>query len=57
MLIMKCFAHRQKDVGHAKALIKLGANIDFVESQMADLLERGIPGSDLALEFFDEVIG
>jgi hypothetical protein len=56
MLLMKCFAHRQKDVGHAKALIKAGANIARVEKQIEYLVGRGISGADLALEFLDEVM-
>jgi hypothetical protein len=56
LLIMKCFAHRQKDVGHAKALIKKGADLKQVESQLESLRERGIPGSEDALDFLDDVL-
>ena len=55
MLIMKCFAHRQKDVMHAKALIKKGADIGKVEIQIESLLKRGIPGAQEALDFLDDV--
>ncbi len=57
MLIMKCFAHRQKDVGHAKALIKKGANLPSVENHIESLLKKGIPGSQAALDFLDDVLG
>lgn len=56
MLIMKCFAHRQKDVGHARALIKKGADIGFVESHIEKLKQKGIPGCEAALDFLDELI-
>lgn len=56
MLIMKCFAHRQKDVGHARALIKKGADMDFVESHIEKLKKKGIPGAEAALDFLDELI-
>ena len=55
MLIMKCFAHRQKDVGHSKALIKGGANIQAVESHISELLKKKIPGAQAALDFLDDV--
>ncbi len=56
MLIMKCFAHRQKDVGHAKALIKNGADLDRVQSRIEELLGKKIPGAQQALDFLDDVI-
>ena len=56
MLIMKCFAHRQKDVGHAKALIKGGCNQDLVFEQLETLQKKGIPGSKAALDFLEDII-
>ena len=32
MLIMKCFAHRPKDLGHARALLRLGVDLTVVEA-------------------------
>ncbi len=55
MLIMKCFAHRPKDVGHARALIKGGADLDFVEGHIEKLKEKGIPGAQAALDFLNEL--
>ena len=54
MLIMKCFAHRQKDVSHAKALIKKGAQVSFVEKHIALLETKGIPGTRQALDFLED---
>lgn len=56
LLIMKCFAHRRKDVGHAKALIKLGANIELVENRIQELANRKIKGANEAFDFLDEVL-
>ena len=56
MLIMKCFAHRPKDVGHAKTLIKKGADLKQVEAHIESLLQRGIPGAQAALDFLQDVV-
>lgn len=56
MLIMKCFAHREKDVGHAKQLIKLGANLKLVEAQIEILRAKKIPESQAALDFLDDLL-
>ena len=56
MLIMKCFAHRQKDVGHAKALIKGGADVDAVETQIEALAKKGIPGTTAAMDFLQDIL-
>lgn len=56
MLIMKCFAHRQKDVGHAKALIKQNANVKTVEAHIESLKKKGIPGAQEALDFLDDLL-
>ena len=56
MLIMKCFAHRAKDIGHAKQLIKLGVNLELVEKQMGLLQKKGIPGTQAALGFLDDIL-
>jgi hypothetical protein len=55
MLIMKCFAHRQKDVGHARALIRRGADLRKVEGHLQALATKRIPGADEALDFLDDV--
>lgn len=56
MLIMKCFAHRQKDVAHAKALIKAGADVARVEKHIQSLQKKRIPGAAEALDFLDDVM-
>jgi hypothetical protein len=56
MLIMKCFAHRTKDVGHSKALIKAGADTDFVGAHIEKLKEMNVRGCQQALEFLDDLL-
>ena len=56
LLIMKCFAARQKDVAHSKALIQAGARVEFVESHIETLKEKRIPGAEKALDFLDDVL-
>jgi hypothetical protein len=56
MLIMKCFAHRVKDLGHARALIKAGADISFVEKVIEGHLKKGMPLAQEALDFLDHLI-
>lgn len=56
MLIMKCFAHRKKDVGHSRALVRGGADLDFVATQIEALLAKGILGAQAARDFFEEIL-
>ena len=56
MLILKCFAHRQKDVAHAKALIKKGADVKMVEAHIEKLKTKSIPGAEKALDFLDDIL-
>ncbi|MEK6706494.1 MAG: DUF6036 family nucleotidyltransferase [Bdellovibrionota bacterium] len=55
MLIMKCFAHRQKDVPHAKTLIIGGADVKKVEAHIEMLQKKKIPGASHALDFLDDI--
>ncbi len=55
LLIMKCFAARAKDVSHARALVRAGADIKFVENHIEKLRAKRIPGADRALDFLDEL--
>lgn len=55
LLIMKCFAGRQKDVPHARALVQKKADTDFVEKHIQQLMKKRIPGAEKALEFLHEI--
>jgi len=56
LLIMKCFAHRQKDIPHARALVKKGADLNIVEKQMQYLSQLKTKGIREALEFLDQIL-
>lgn len=55
MLIMKCFAHRPKDLGHARALLKLGVQMNIVDAAIEACRARGVPGVEKAIEFLNAV--
>ena len=57
LLVMKCFAGREKDVGHARALLKRHPDLGVVERRLQELAERGVKGSQEALDFFDDLSG
>ncbi len=56
MLLMKCFAHRSKDKGHAQFLIKNKLNLSIVEKQIELLKQKNIPGSVEAFDFLDQIL-
>lgn len=51
LLILKCFAGRDKDIPHARALIKKGANADFVAQHIEGLIPLYIPKAKEARQF------
>jgi hypothetical protein len=55
LLIMKCFSGREKDIGHAKALIKSGADLNFVDAHIQALAEKNVPKAAEALDFLDDI--
>lgn len=56
MLIMKCFAHRPKDVAHTKALLKGKIDLSKVEKHIEALKSKGLPEAIKALDFLDDVL-
>lgn len=56
LLIMKCFAGREKDIGHSKALIRRGADCAFVESHIEELVEKNLPGAKKASRFLEDIL-
>lgn len=56
LLIMKCFAGREKDVGHARALLRRKPDLGVVERRIEGLLERGVPGAADAADFLEDVV-
>jgi len=57
LLVMKCFAGREKDVGHARALLRRKPDLAVVERRIEELLERGVSGAADAADFLDDVRG
>lgn len=57
LLVMKCFAGREKDVGHARALLRRGPDLGIVEGRIEELVERGVAGAQDAADFLDDLRG
>lgn len=55
LLILKCFAHREKDIGHARLLMKVCKDLDFVDNHLQKMLEEKIPNAQEACDFFDDI--
>ncbi|HEU4383747.1 MAG TPA: DUF6036 family nucleotidyltransferase [Anaeromyxobacteraceae bacterium] len=55
LLVMKCFAGREKDVGHARALLKRKPDLAIVERRLEELAEKGVPGALDAADFLDDI--
>lgn len=55
LLVMKCFAGRDKDRPHARKLIRLAKDLGVVERRIAELQDKGIPGADAAADTFDDL--
>lgn len=56
LLILKCFAGREKDIGHARALVKKGADVSFVEKHIHGLMDRHIPKAQEANDFLSDIL-
>lgn len=56
LLILKCFAGRDKDIPHARALVKKGANLNFVEKHIHHLMDKSILGAGAARDFLDDLL-
>lgn len=56
LLVMKCFAHRAKDIPHARALVRQGADTEFVMEHIENLRPKKLPHTQEALEFLDQIL-
>lgn len=52
LLIMKCFAGRDKDTPHAIQLLKKGVNTTLVADHLHRCVEEGLPKAQQACDFF-----
>ena len=55
LLLMKCFAGRDKDRPHARRLIRIAKDLDVVDRQLAHLSSRRYPGADKAADYYDDL--
>jgi predicted nucleotidyltransferase len=55
LLVMKCFAGRDKDRPHARKLIKLAADLSIVDRQLESLVSKRYPGAQKAADYFDDL--
>ena len=52
LLIMKCFAGREKDIPHARLLLKKKPDTKLVAKHLHQCLEEGLPKAQEAIDFF-----
>ncbi|HTN54069.1 MAG TPA: DUF6036 family nucleotidyltransferase [Anaeromyxobacter sp.] len=57
LLIMKAFAGREKDVGHARALLRKNPDLGIVERRIDELIGKGVSGALDAADFLDDLRG
>lgn len=55
LLIMKCFAGRDKDRPHARKLLRIAKELEVVDQQMQQLVQRRYPGAAAAADYFDDL--
>lgn len=55
LLIMKCFAGREKDIMHAKLLLKKNLDGELVSKHLHRCVEENLPSAPKALDFFYEI--
>jgi len=55
LLVMKCFAGRDKDRPHTIRLLKQAKDLDIVDRQLSNLIEKRIPGAEKAADLFDDL--
>ena len=56
MLILKCCAHRPKDVSHARILIRKNPNHQFVRKHLKSLIKKKLLPDEKAVEFLDDIL-
>ncbi len=55
LLVMKCFAGRDKDIPHARKLLRIATDLTIVDRQLSLLAQRRYPGAEKAADFFDDL--
>jgi len=52
---MRCFAGREKDLPHARKLIRIASDLSVVDRQLEYLVSRNYPDAERAVDFFDDL--
>jgi Nucleotidyltransferase of unknown function (DUF6036) len=55
LLVMKCFAGRDKDRPHARKLLTLATDLAIVDKQLELLAAKRYPGAQKAADYFDDL--
>jgi predicted nucleotidyltransferase len=55
LLVMKCFAGRDKDRPHARKLLRLAKDLNLVDKQLEYLVEHRYLGAERAADYFDDL--
>ncbi len=55
LLVMKCFAGRDKDRPHLLRLLKQAKDLDLVDRHLSVLVEKRIPNAQKAADLFDDM--
>src|SRR5690606_23704800 len=53
VLLMKCFAGRDKDRPHARRLLAFCEDLSIVDRHLIVLADKRVPGAEAAADFFD----
>jgi predicted nucleotidyltransferase len=55
LLVMKCFAARDKDRPHAVRLLRLANDLEIVDRRLTELAGKRYPKAQQALDYFDDL--
>ena len=55
LMVMKCFAGRDKDRGHVRQLLKTDVDLAFVDAHLSELVDRRYPKAARAADYFDDM--
>jgi hypothetical protein len=55
ILVMKCFAGRDKDRPHARRLMQVATDLDVVDRQLSVLASKRVANADRAAAYFDDL--
>jgi hypothetical protein len=55
LVIMKCFAGREKDIPHVRVLLKKGADLKVVDDRLHELMLKNVSGAQKASDFLSDI--